>query len=110
MGRYRLSWPDEITSVRTMQQQGGQGSGRTPVFDDRDLLTMKEALARNLREVRIAQGLRQDRLAAMIGVQRQDISQAERGAPDTSVDFLIKALLAAGLTPADVARMILEGE
>ena len=31
-------------------------------------------------------------------------------APDTSVDFLIKALLPAGLTPADVARMILEGE
>lgn len=110
MGRYRLSWPDEITAGRRMQQQNNQIAKKTPVFDDRDLLNMKESLARNLRETRIAQGIRQDRLAAMIGVDRKELSQAERGAPDITVDFLIRALLAAGLTSADVARMILERE
>jgi predicted transcriptional regulator len=67
---------------------------------------LKVALSRTLRERRTNQGLSQTALARRIGSSQSRVAKMEASDPSVSVDLLIRALLATGATPQDIAAAI----
>lgn len=67
---------------------------------------LKLALSTGLKERRANRGIPQARLAKQIGSSQSRIAKAEASDPSVSVDLLIRALLATGATPSDLARII----
>ena len=57
--------------------------------------TLKQSIARQLREVRKAEGMTQQHLAELVGTKKSNISRFESGKYNPSVEFLMK--LADGL-------------
>lgn len=57
--------------------------------------TPKQNIARQLREVRKAEGMTQQHLAELVGTKKSNISRFESGKYNPSVEFLMK--LADGL-------------
>ena len=57
--------------------------------------TPKQIIARQLREVRKAEGMTQQHLAELVGTKKSNISRFESGKYNPSVEFLMK--LADGL-------------
>ena len=57
--------------------------------------TPKQSIARQLREVRKAEGMTQQHLAELVGTKKSNISRFESGKYNPSVEFLMK--LADGL-------------
>ena len=60
---------------------------------------MKLALARELAEARRAKRLTQQTLAAKLRTSQPRVAMMERGALSVSLDLLVRALLALGVTP-----------
>ncbi len=78
--------------------------GLTP--EESAYVELKLALSRGLRERRTRTRLTQTKLAQQIKSSQSRIAKAEASDPSISVDFLIRALLATGATPKDLARLV----
>ena len=52
--------------------------------------TPKQSIARQLREVRKAEGMTQQHLAELVGTKKSNISRFESGKYNPSVEFLMK--------------------
>jgi len=71
--------------------------GLTPA--EEAYIEMKLTLARELAEARRAQRLTQERMAAMLKTSQPRVAMMEKGDPSVSLDLLVRALLALGITP-----------
>ena len=60
---------------------------------------MKLALAQELAEARRAQHLTQQTLAVKLRTSQPRVAMMEKGDPSVSLDLLVRALLALGVTP-----------
>jgi DNA-binding XRE family transcriptional regulator len=70
------------------------------------LIEIKLALARSLRELRLESGRTQSDIAKLIGSSQSRVAKMEAGDPSVSMDLLVRALLAAGASKKDLARII----
>jgi len=71
--------------------------GLTPA--EEAYIEMKLTLARELAEARRSQRLTQERMAAMLKTSQPRVAMMEKGDPSVSLDLLVRALLALGITP-----------
>jgi DNA-binding XRE family transcriptional regulator len=69
-------------------------------------LELKLKLAAKLKDARTQRQLTQKQLAELIDSSQSRIAKMETGDPSVSLDLLIKALFALGLTSKDLARTI----
>jgi DNA-binding transcriptional regulator YiaG len=60
---------------------------------------MKLALADELAAARRARHLTQEKLAVMLKTSQPRVAMMEKGDPSVSLDLLVRALLALGITP-----------
>jgi predicted XRE-type DNA-binding protein len=60
---------------------------------------MKLVLAQDLASARRTRRLTQERLAAMLRTSQPRVAMMEKGDPSVSLDLLVRALLALGVTP-----------
>ncbi len=78
--------------------------GLTP--DEESYVELKLNLTHHLREQRRIRGLTQAKIATMIGSSQSRIAKAEANDPTVSIDLLVRALFAAGITQAGLAELI----
>ena len=78
--------------------------GLTP--DEEAYIELKQNLTHHLKEQRQIQGLTQAMIATMIGSSQSRIAKAEANDPTVSIDLLVRALFAAGITQAGLAKLI----
>jgi transcriptional regulator with XRE-family HTH domain len=69
------------------------------------LIEIKLALSKRLRERRIKQ-MTQAELAAKIHSSQPRVAKAEQGDPSVSIELLIRAMFAAGITPQEIGEVI----
>ena len=67
---------------------------------------LRFSLSRHLRKRRKMGGLTQARLAARIGSSQSRIAKAEANDPSVSIDLLVRALLATGVSQSDLGKLI----
>ena len=53
-------------------------------------ISPRQEIAHQLREVRKAEGMTQERLAELVGTKKSNISRLESGRYNPSLDFLVK--------------------
>ncbi len=70
------------------------------------LIEMRLALSASLKARRLKQGLSQQALASRLASSQSRVAKMEAGDPSVSLDLLIRALLATGAAPRDIARAI----
>jgi DNA-binding XRE family transcriptional regulator len=70
------------------------------------LIEVKLALAQSLRKRRLAQDLTQVELARLLGSSQSRVARMEAADPEVSVDLLVRALAALGVTRRDLAKYI----
>jgi len=70
------------------------------------LIEMKLALGAGLRERRSAKGVTQAELARKLGSSQSRVAKMEAADPSVTLDLLVRAYLALGATPRDLARAI----
>jgi DNA-binding XRE family transcriptional regulator len=68
------------------------------------LVELKLALSDALRRRRQKRHLTQFALAKKLASSQSRVAKLESGGPGVSLDLLVRALLATGATPADIAR------
>jgi DNA-binding XRE family transcriptional regulator len=100
---------DEAKRVRL--EEAGWKVGSAAEFlelsdDEAAFVEMKLGLAQALRERRTRQGLTQVALAKRIGSSQSRVAKMEASDPAVSVDLLLRALLATGATPKEIAAAI----
>ena len=78
--------------------------GLTP--EQSELIEVKVALSRAVRQQRCTSSLSQSQLAERLGSSQSRIAKMERGDPHVSLDLMIRALLAAGMTRGELAEVI----
>jgi DNA-binding XRE family transcriptional regulator len=69
-------------------------------------IEMKLALSRSLRQEREKQGVTQIALAKLIGSSQSRVAKMEAGDSSVTIDLLMRALLALGLTKKDLSRIV----
>jgi DNA-binding XRE family transcriptional regulator len=69
-------------------------------------IELKLALSAQLKQRRQQQKLTQVELAKQLQSNQSRIAKMEAGDPSVSLDLLIRSLLALGLTPTELARII----
>jgi DNA-binding XRE family transcriptional regulator len=69
-------------------------------------IELKLALSTQLKQRRQHQKLTQVELARRLQSNQSRVAKMEAGDPSVSLDLLIRSLLALGLTPTDLARII----
>jgi len=69
-------------------------------------IELKLALSASLKAERLKQGLTQVDLAKTMGSSQSRVAKMEAGDPRVSVDLLLKALLALGVTKKQISRII----
>jgi predicted XRE-type DNA-binding protein len=69
-------------------------------------IELKLALSAQLKQRRQQQQLTQVELATRLRSNQSRVAKMEAGDPSVSLDLLIRSLLALGLTPRDLARII----
>ncbi len=74
--------------------------------DETAFVELKLALARSLKMKRTAKELTQLELAKLIGSSQSRVAKMEAAEGDVSLDLLVKALLALGVTRAGLAKII----
>jgi DNA-binding XRE family transcriptional regulator len=77
--------------------------GLTP--EEARLIDLKLALRASIKEERSRQGLTQEELAKAIGSSQSRVAKIERGDPSVSVDLLLKALMALGMTNKQISKL-----
>jgi DNA-binding XRE family transcriptional regulator len=70
------------------------------------LVEMKLALARGLKQRRLARNLTQDELARQLGSSQSRVAKMEAADASVSLDLLTRALLNLGATRQEVGRII----
>jgi len=70
------------------------------------LIDLKLALRSSLREERKKQNMTQAELAKAMGSSQSRVAKMERGDPAVSVDLLLKALMALGMTNKQISKII----
>ena len=71
--------------------------------DEQAYVEMKLALAKKLEETRKQKGLTQKTLADKLHTSQPRVAMMEKGDPSVSLDLLIRALLALGISPRKLA-------
>lgn len=92
-------------------KDGGWRVGSTTEFlglspDEAAYLDLKLNLSRHLKAQRIESGLTQTMLAEEIGSSQSRIAKAEANDPGVSIDLLIRALFATGVSRNGLATLI----
>ncbi len=67
---------------------------------------LKLSLSESLRERRTTLGLTQGELARRLGSSQSRVAKMEASDPSVSLDLLVRALLATGATPREIASAI----
>ena len=70
------------------------------------LVEVKISLSAKLREQRRRRDLSQQALAKLLGSSQSRVAKIEAGDPSVSLDLLLKALFATGLTKKELAKVI----
>jgi hypothetical protein len=70
------------------------------------LIELKVALGDSLRRRRLLKGLTQGELAKQIGSSQSRVAKMEASDPSVTMDLLVRAHLALGATPRDLAKAI----
>lgn len=78
--------------------------GLTP--EENELVEIKVALSRALKQWRGKSDLSQVQLAEKIGSSQSRVAKMEAGSPQISIDLLVKALVASGMTRNELADVI----
>lgn len=78
--------------------------GLTP--EENELVEIKVALSRALKQWRGRSDLSQVQLAEKIGSSQSRVAKMEAGSPQISIDLLVKALVASGMTRNELADVI----
>ena len=68
------------------------------------MIDIRLALARALRTRRAAQRVSQVRFAEILGSSQSRVAKMEAGDPSVSLDLLVRSLLVAGTSPAEIGR------
>lgn len=98
-------------SRRTRLERDGWKVGNAGEFLGLDevesaLVDVRVSLARALRQRRRETKISQATLAKRVGSSQSRVAKMEAGDPSVTIDLLMRTLLAAGSTPADLARVI----
>jgi|SRR5262245_34116532 len=95
---------------KRLEQAGWRVGSVTEFLDlapeEATLIEMRLALSANLKARRLKQGLSQQALASRLASSQSRVAKMEAGDPSVSLDLLIRALLAIGAAPRDIARAI----
>ncbi len=78
--------------------------GLTP--EEARLIDLKLALRASIKEERVKQSITQTELAKAMGSSQSRIAKMERGDPSVSVDLLLRALMALGMTNKQISKII----
>ena len=78
--------------------------GLTP--EEARLIDLKLALRASIKEERTKQEITQEELAKAMGSSQSRIAKMERGDPAVSVDLLLKALMALGMSNKQISKII----
>ena len=70
------------------------------------LIDLKLALRASIKEERLKQKVTQEELAKAMGSSQSRIAKMERGDPAVSVDLLLRALMALGMTNKQISKII----
>jgi ribosome-binding protein aMBF1 (putative translation factor) len=70
------------------------------------LIELKLALSDALRRRRLAKGMTQGELAKRLGSSQSRVAKMEASDPSVTMDLLVRAHLALGATPRDLAKAI----
>lgn len=74
--------------------------------EQNELIEIRLALTSALKKQRGKSSLSQSRLAEKIGSSQSRVAKMEAGDPHVSLDLMIRALLAAGMTRGEIAETI----
>jgi len=74
--------------------------------DEARLLKMRLGLVGAVRQVRERSRLSQVDLAARMGSSQSRVAKIESGDPAVSIDLMLRALIAAGATGAEIAKAL----
>ena len=72
------------------------------------LIELKLVLSESLRRRRIAKKVSQSDLARMLGSSQSRVAKMEASDPSVSMDLLVRAHLALGATPRELARAFVQ--
>lgn len=78
--------------------------GLTP--EESELIEIRLALTHACKRQREASGLSQSQLAEKIGSSQSQVAKMEAGDPHASLDLMLKALVASGMTRAELAAVL----
>ena len=78
--------------------------GLTP--EDEAIVNIRLALHRKLKEARARSGLSQSALAQRIGSSQSRIAKAEAGSREISLELLIRATIASGVSAGEIGQAI----
>jgi DNA-binding XRE family transcriptional regulator len=70
------------------------------------IIDLKLALRASIREERTKQGMTQAELAKAMGSSQSRIARIERGDPSASLDLLLKALMALGMSNKQISKLM----
>jgi DNA-binding XRE family transcriptional regulator len=70
------------------------------------VIELKIALVQRLREARVANSMTQTELAKLIKLSQSRIAKMEAASADVTIDLIIKALFALGVTPQELGKTI----
>jgi predicted transcriptional regulator len=74
--------------------------------EDMALIELKRSLIRMLKETREANKVTQRALARMIQSSQSRVAKIEGASSDVSLDLIVKALFALGVTPKKLAKFV----
>jgi DNA-binding XRE family transcriptional regulator len=74
--------------------------------EEQRLIDLRIALIRTVRVARLNATMTQEELAAAIGSSQSRIAKLEAGEPNVSIELIMKALLALGLSNQEIGRSI----
>jgi hypothetical protein len=74
-----------------------------------ELIEMRFALGRSLRELRTRRGLTQAQAAEQLSSSQSRLAKMEAADPSVTIDLLIRSLVVLGATRRQVARAIVSG-
>jgi DNA-binding XRE family transcriptional regulator len=96
------------TKRKRLEQKGWRVGDAREFLDLTDeesaYIELKLALSERLKVIREEQGLTQIELAELMSSSQSRVAKMEGGDPSVSMDLLVKALLALGATPKDIAK------